>query len=881
MTLPVLATKLYSPPLRDDRVSRPRLLRLLQEGASRKLTMVSAPAGFGKTTLISDWIHQQDTPFVWYQLDEADSDPARFILHLKVGIRQHIPEFGMGLDGIFQGQMLPAAESVFTELINDITLAKQPLMIVLDDYHRVNSPYIDAGISFLLNNQPALLHLVIMTREDPDLPLASLRGQGTLTEIRASHLRFTADESRDFLKQTMHLSLSPSSIQQLDKRTEGWIAGLQLAGLSLAGRSNQMSLIDNFRGDDRYVVDYLVTEVLQQQDEAIQDFLLKTSILETLESGICNHLTGRDDSHAMLNKIDSANLFLIPLDNRRQTYRYHHLFAELLRHQLHIRFGEDKIIDLHQQASDWYHAQKNAIAAVHHAFQTADYQQVADLISHYRLTFLTTGEWHTMARLMSQLPRTEMVKRHDLMVARAWEMLSTAKMQDLVEYLEDLFPQLDDPHLISEASIIKGYIMLWRNQPQKAIEHSKHALETLHFSNDFLHSFALNNLGFGYRAANRLDEALDVFEEVERLFGNKQDIVHLRITVNAQANIHEMRGDLRRAQQVYEHALERYANSKFSARMLGLIYIGLGDIAYERNELALSEEYYHQAFAGWSHSELAKEVMHGHMQLAFVYEAQGKRERAQQAMQRAWDIARVIVDHSFNLYINAFQARLNLLQAQWTEVAAWANNLQLDTENPDINDFTEYSYLTLVRWWLKDNKPDTLQQCQFILQPMIELADETGRDALKAEALLLQALLAQTFGEKSLAVDYLIQSMLAGNQFRRLYLNEGEPLRSLLEAIDTRDDLPTSLVQHAHDLLEAMPEPQTPAPADSLIEALTDRELDVLQQLAAGKSNRQIADELYVSVGTVKTHARHIYEKLSVNNRTHAVARARELGLLG
>ena len=879
MTLPILATKLYSPPLREDRVSRPRLLEQLQAGISRKLTLVSAPAGFGKTTVISDWLHRQSTPFIWYQLDETDSDPVRFITHLLAGIRQHLPKFGIGIEGFFQGQVLPPTESLFTELINAFSLAQQPLILVFDDYHRIENPYLDKGIEFLLEHQPSGLHLVMITREDPNLSLARLRGRGMLTEIRASHLRFTSDEIDVFLKQTMHLSLDKASVKKLDTRTEGWIAGLQLAGLSLIGREDTSAVINNFRGDDRYVVDYLMTEVLHQQDPDTQDFLLKTSILETLSASICNHLTARKDSHLMLAKIDTANLFLVPLDNRRETYRYHHLFADLLRHQLKVQYGDEMLSQLHIQASDWYHEQGNALSAIHHVTQIQDYQRVADLLAHYRLMFLETGEWFLMGRLMRQLPHSIITSRPDLAMAQAWEMLSTTQMMKLEAYLQDIRPRLDDDNLASEAAILQGYIMLWRNQPQLAIEHSQQALANLGQANDFLQSFALNNLGFAYRAANQLTEALDVFQEVTRRYSDKQDIIHLRMTVNATANIYEMRGDLTQAKHVYQGALERYTARGHSQRMLGLLNLGLGEIYYEWNELTLAEQHCKQSFVGWSPSELAKEVMQGHIHLAFIYQAQGKSQEAYQEMQSALDMGKSLVDEAFHLYLNAYQARLNILQERWTDVSAWANHLPLEIKNPDINDFTQYAYLTVVRWWLKDNTSDTLQQIPFILQAMLELADETGRDALKAEALLLNAMLAQTLGNSSQAVDTLIQSLQVGNQYRRLYLNEGAAIHGLLKTISTRDDLPTALIQHVKILLADIPTTVNENPS-SLIEPLTEREQDVLDMLAGGHSNQQIAEALFVSVGTVKTHARHIYEKLSVNNRTHAVARARELGLL-
>lgn len=880
MTLRVLSTKLYPPPLRSDRVHRPQLNQQFQQSTARKLTLVSAPAGFGKTTAVSDWIQQQATPFIWYQIDKSDSDPTRFITHLLSGFRQHRANFGIGLESYFQGQMLPSMDPVFTELINEIADLPHPIILVLDDYHHLGSSYIDRGIKFLLDHPPEQLHLIIITREAPDLRLARLRGRGLLTEIGINQLRFTSTESSAFLEDTMRLSLDEPSIKRLEERTEGWVAGLQLASLSLVGRDNQSRFIEHFGGDDRYIVDYLMTEVLQQQSGAIQDFLLKTSILDVLSAPICNHLTGRTDSKSMLGMIDAANLFLVPLDNRRQTYRYHHLFADLLQQQLILRHGNDIIQQLHRQASDWYHQQENALSAITHALTIEDYPLVSDLLSHYRLMFLTSGEWFTLAQFLRQLPKEVLDSRHDLAVARAWEMLSTTQMSELIEYLDELMPRLQAPHLISEASIIKGYIMLWQDQPEAAIKHSQYTLKNLELSNDFLHSFALNNLGFAYRAANRFDEALEVFREVEQRFSDNHDIVHLRITVTARANIHTLRGNLSKAQQVYQNALNRYSGSHLSSRMLGLLYIGLGNIAYEWNDLNTAEGYFIKAFSGWSKSELAKEVMHGRMHLAFVYQAQGKPDLARKTLQSAWDIARVIVDDIFNLYINAYQARLDLLQERWTDVEAWADKLTLSIEDPIINDFTEYAYLTLVRWWLKDNRPKTLQQVQLILQPMIELADETGREALKAEALMLQARLAQTFGEEPLAIDYLIASLQAGKQFKRLYLNEGGGLRPLFQSIIDDKTLPTAVNQHAKILIALLPTLSSVATPTPLIEPLTERELDVLQELAIGHSNRQIAESLYVSIGTVKTHARHIYEKLSVNNRTQAVARARELGLL-
>jgi len=880
MTVSILTTKLYPPPLRADYVRRPRLNTYLASRSMRPLTLVSAPAGFGKTTAVRDWLEMDDVPLVWYQLDHSDSDPARFVTHLLAGIRQHAPEFGIGINDLFRGKMHPTATTVFTELINALADLSHELIVVLDDYHTLDSDYLDEGLRFLLEHQPHHLKLVIITREDPDLPLAKLRAQSAITEVRADQLRFTSDEIASFLGETMGLSLDHQVIRQLDERTEGWIAGLQLAGLSLVGRDDVDSAIRNLRGDNRYIMEYLISEVLDGLDPDLQTFLLKTSILEQLSPSICNALTGRDDSHRMLEQIDSANLFLVPMDNQRQTYRYHHLFAGLLRHQLDARYNQAPINDLHRTASDYHHQHGNRLSAIYHVLEIDDYERAADLLSEYRVRLLQTGEWFTMGRLVRQLPEEIIHQRVDLSVANAWEKLSTAQMNDLMDYLTSIDGRLEDPHLQTEVEILQGYVMLWQNRPRQAIKHSQQALDTLDRDNEFLYSFALNNLGFAYRADNQLEKALEIFQEVHRRFGDKYDIVHLRVTVNAIANIHQMWGDLRQARQVYEAVLEHYISSGFPRRMMGLLYIGLGILDYERNQLERSEKNFQQAFIGWSKSELAKEVMHGHLHLSFVYQAQGRPDKARREMQSATDLGKQISEQVFNLYINAYQARLDLMQGRYTAVEAWATHLPLDIETPVFNDFTEYSYLTLVRWWLKDNKADTLQQVQFILQPMLELADETGRLALKAEASLLHAILARTFGERGLAVDYLITSLTVGTQFMRLYINEGKAIRDLLEVIVAREDLPTALIQHAQDILSAIPQPHDTPQSQPLVEPLTDRELDVLRELSEGKSNREIAEDLYVSVGTVKTHARHIYEKLSVNNRTHAVARARELGII-
>src|SRR6266853_5438825 len=379
MPTPILATKLYRPRLRPNVVSRPRLLERLNEGLHRKLTLIAAPAGFGKTTLVSEWVEGIERPAAWLSLDEGENDPARFLTYLVAALQTIAATIGEGALGVLQSPQPPPSESILTALLNEITTLPDHFVLVLDDYHVIDAKPVDMALAFLVEHLPPQMHLVIATREDPQLPLARLRARGHLTELRATDLRFTASEAAGFLTQVMGLSLSTEDIAALEDRTEGWIAGLQLAALSMQGHPDVPGFIRAFAGDHRYIVDYLVEEVLQRQPEPVRSFLLQTAILDRLHGPLCDAVTGQEEGNARLEALERGNFFVVPLDDKRHWYRYHHLFAEVLSAHL-LAEQPDQVATLHRLASEWYEQHGLAADAIRHALAAADFARAADLV---------------------------------------------------------------------------------------------------------------------------------------------------------------------------------------------------------------------------------------------------------------------------------------------------------------------------------------------------------------------------------------------------------------------------------------------------------------------------------------------------------------------
>jgi LuxR family maltose regulon positive regulatory protein len=977
----LLATKLYIPPIRPELVSRPRLIERLNAGLltrgdlsrtpdafSRSLTLVSAPAGFGKTTLVSEWVHAigGDSPPIaavggvsppiavaWLSLDEDDNDPARFLAYLTAALRtiEPRPEYatqqesvgliGKGVLGALQSPQPPPAEAVLISLINDIAAIPSSIILVLDDHHTIESSPVEASTSvddalaFLLERLPVNMHLVIATREDPHLPLARLRAQGQLTELRATDLRFSSSETAEFLNQAMGLDLSADDIAALERRTEGWIAGLQLAALALQGpfstqgHEDANSLIQSFTGSHRYVLDYLVEEVLEQQSASVQTFLLQTAILDRLTGSLCDALLtegagseapGR--SQEILEYLEQSNLFLVPLDSRRQWYRYHHLFGELLRQRL-LRTLPGRITELHRRASAWYEAEGHIREAVQHALAEADaapgaWSTAVSLIERHAFPMLYRSEVKIVLEWFQALP-DHLTRAHPtLCVTHAWAM-AVAEPEDhrdeverrLVQAEQGLADLGEDPErqawVTGHVASVRAYLLLSIAQragdPQALIALSRRAQELLPDSEIGARSVHALNIGYAYLTvgeAAAADAAFDEAVRTGRAGGNHYVVVY---AIYNQALIARHRGQLRQAMRILQQGISTFgALFEQPAQVLpaiGCLDVGLGCVLLQQGQWAEAEHALRRGLdlLRWTGNyEVSGE---GYAALVRLRHVQGDADGALETlaqMEQVWPAAA--------FYADALQVRLQLHHlAEGKDVPAaalrWAQAHLPDldeTDVPGINPWGQAQHVVHLTWArvqiararleAADRKGPILQPVLAYLQRRLDEAEARELAGRAIELAVLQALALEAGGDATRAMNALERALTLAEPegFISIFVDGGPPMARLLYEAATRGIAP----EYARRLLAAfpMPEPEqagpsdTQVPASDLIEPLSDRELEVLQLIAEGLTNPEIASRLFLSLHTIKAHARNIYGKLGVNSRTQAVMQAQRLGLL-
>ncbi len=598
MSTPILATKLYIPPPRAKIVLRPRLIEQLNEGLHRKLTLISAAAGFGKTTLVSEWVASCGQPVAWLSLDEGDNDPTCFLTYLVAALQTIVADFGAGVLGALQSPQPPPIELILTALINEITtipdnpstlplVAGQRFIFVLDDYHTIDSKPVDEAITFLLEHLPPQMHLVIATREDPPLPLARLRVRNQLTELRAADLRFTPAEAADFLNQVMGLNLREADITALEARTEGWIAGLQLAALSMQGREDIASFIQAFTGSHRFVLDYLVEEVLQRQSEQIRSFLLQTAILDRFCAPLCNAVIEREDGREMLDTLDHSNLFLIPLDDQRQWYRYHHLFEEVLQSYLR-REQSDRVSMLHRRASVWFEQNDLPAEAIRHALAAKDFERAAELIERVWLAMDLSYQSATWLGWVKALP-DELVRAHPVVsVGYAWALLgvgemeaSEARLRDAERWLEPadnmqaefncrrLFQREPQMVIVDEAEFrslpasiaaARAYRALALGDISGTKMYARQTLALVPENNSIHHTQAIALLGMAEYASGDLQAAEQELLKFQALMWQTNDVANAIGITFILANIKLVQGRLREAVSAYWQSLHFVAS---------------------------------------------------------------------------------------------------------------------------------------------------------------------------------------------------------------------------------------------------------------------------------------------------------------------------------
>ncbi len=904
MSVPILATKLYIPPLPPRVVTRPRLVKQLTEGLSirHKLTLISAPAGFGKSTLVSEWIASCERPAAWLSLDENDNDPARFLVYFIGALQTISPNLGAEILNILQAPQLSPIDSVLTALLNEIATIPNGFILVLDDYHLVDTKSADEALTFLIDHLPPQMHLVITTREDPSLPVPRLRARNQLTELRAADLRFTASEAAEFLNQVMGLSLSTEDVAVLESRTEGWIAGLQLAALSMKGQEDVHGFIQAFAGDHRYIVDYLIEEVLQRQPEPIRNFLLQTSILDRLNGSLCDAVTFQQGSKSKLEQLQRGNLFLIPLDDKRGWYRYHHLFADVLRMHL-ITEQPDQVPVLHRRASEWYEQNGSVNDAIHYAVAAKDFERAADLMERGIPVMRSSRQETTLLGWLQALPETLIRYRPVLCAAHAWTLLAGGKLENVEARLRDAEQWLDASANSSEMVVVNyeefaqlpGVISLYRAVLSQArgdvagtVKFARQALDLFSEKNHLGRGAAAALLGLASWASGDLDAAQRSYEDgiasLQRA-GHISDAIGSAISL---ADIRITQGCLREAMSIYEQGLQlATAQGGLMLRGVADMYVGISELYRERNDLDTAEQYLLKSSELGEFAGLPQNPYRWRVATARIREAQGDVDTALDLLHEAE--RRYVSDFSPNVHsIASLQTRVLIRQGRLSETLGWVQEQKLSSEDP-IGYLREFEHITLARLLLARYKADHadyfLLEAMGLLERLLKAAEDGGRQGSVIEILILQALAHQMQENVPAALASLERALTLAKPegYVRIFLDEGPDMAALLREAVTRHIMPN----YSGRLLESLKQEQPKGRDDAshpvsqpLVEPLSQREFEILRLFKTELSGPEIAQELVIALSTVRTHTKSIYNKLYVSSRRAAVKRATELGLI-
>jgi LuxR family transcriptional regulator, maltose regulon positive regulatory protein len=848
MVTPILATKLYIPPPPAKVVVRPRLVERLNEELHRKLTLISAPAGFGKTTLVSEWVasRKQREPLIrvaWLSLDEGDNDPTRFLTYLVTALQTIAPDSGTGLLSVLQSPNTPhpPTEAVLTTLLNEIIAISEHFVLVLDDYHLIDAKPIDDALTFLLEHLPPQMHLIITTREDPQLPMARLRARGQLCELRASDLRFTPSEAAEFLNQVMALNLTAEDVALLEDRTEGWITGLQLAALSVQGRADVTGFIKSFAGDNRYIVDYLIEEVLERQPESVRRFLLQTSILERLNGHLCDAVTGQQEGsgQARLEALERGNFFVVPLDDRRQWYRYHHLFAEVLHaHLLAETAGQpDQVSTLHRLASKWYGQHGSVADAIRHALAARDFERAADLVELAMPAMLSSRQDAMVLSWLRALPDQMVQMRPVLSADYAHVLLANGELDAVEARLRDAERWIDTPDIPADMGArpgsqglaagmivadeeafrrLPGTIALARagytfalGDVAGIIKYALRVLDLVPVDDHFSRGAAAAFLGLASWLSGDLEAAhrsyADGMSQLQ-MAGRTSDAINGAIAL---ADIRVAQGHLHEAMRTYERGLqlvtagfpaarvpaakrqgarEQTANGEYALRGAADMYVGMSELLRERNELDAATQHLLKSKQLGELIGLPQNRYRWHVAMARIREAQGD-----------LDSAVDLLGEAERLYMNglapnvrpiaALRARVWVAQGRLGEALDWTRERRLSVED-DLSYLREFEHITLARLLVARYKSDhgdradgSLREVMGLLGRLLHAAEEGERTGSVIEILVLQALAHEAQGDISAALGALQQALTLAEPegYVRLFVDEGMAMAILLE----------------------------------------------------------------------------------------------------
>lgn len=909
----LLATKFLPPRLNRSRlVTRERLIRHLESNDAARLVLVSAPAGFGKTSLVFEWTAERGLPCAWLALDNQDNDLNMFWRYATGSLQRSniLPESVVG--DLLSTLQAPPIIEILQQLVNILVgaelPAKQKALLILDDYHVINNPEIHESLNYFIEYLPPVLSVVIITRSDPPLNLPRLRAHGDMLEVRAADLRFTQEEAERLLNQVLKLELQPEQMQVLATRTEGWVAGLQLAAISLKEAPDRRRFFQEFAGDDRYVADYLLEEVLQQRSDTMQQFLLSTSILERFCSALCDAVTGWQDGQQMLQALEAENLFLVPLDNRREWYRYHRLFADLLQERLLEQFDVGQIDQLYTRAGDWFASHGYPNEAIELAQKSGQISRVLDLLIRYGAAFFENSQLMLLNKIIDSLPQTVLADQPKILMMSAWSLLATgrwdeveARLQAIEQYLgakaDLLFASENEFSANLDQATLSGLIEVGAIRTNLAIN-TFNLDQIFHWGTlvlpyltdegqafiynppHHLRSPVLFMLGLAYKFSGQTNRAAEYFqaaiEQAKAVFNGHI----LALATGHLVEVRILQGQLAAAWQLAASGSGRDAQVSPYA---GNLDVHLGQLAYEYDNLEQAQQLFLKGIEQvrvWRHHD---GMIGGYTGLAAIHMANGDPDQAYRTIEELESILFETGGEHLRPAVSSYKTMLDLKRGHLQAVAQWVSSTQINLVNP-VPYLLEQDYLLYTRWLIaREHWEEALEKLALLkisveqggrtsrliqILLLIAQANEGGRRPAEAEAALLQAL-----------------TIAQPENFVRTFLDEGLPVARLMRRVQDHSEAGTK----AHQLLAKFVHQGTSEQASlsgekpdqgGLIEPLSDRELEVLHLLEQGLTNKEIARQLMIATTTVKSHTRSIYGKLGVNNRTQAISKARGLGIL-
>jgi LuxR family maltose regulon positive regulatory protein len=899
LTTPLLSTKLSFPLIGLKLVHRERLFRVLDGGLEPtvSLILVCGPAGYGKTTLVSEWLQASQVilpdQFAWLTLERSDDDLTLFLTYFITALQRLRAGFGERVLQMLRTHKPPPVPVLATLLLNELNELPGRIFLVLDDYHLLSAEPIQAFVAFLVDHQPNQLCLVLLTRTDPLLPLARLRVRRQLVELRQESLCFLPGEVEEFANRLMDLDLSPEQLAFLAKRTEGWISGLQLAAISMRKAQDRATFFENFSGADRFIADYLTDDVLSGLSEPQRAFLLQTSILERLSVPLCEVVTGHSGAQAMLDQLVDANLFTVPLDNQRAWYRYHVLFADLLRKRL--QEGPSELVcALHVRASRWLEENDSIDLAVEHALAGNDFERAARLVEEVAEGLLMRGQAVTLLRWLEAIPRQTILNQPVLGTLKGFSLILCGRPPEAVPGLhqELITAGSLDMHKGEDATL-QALLSVLQGRSADAVRFGEEALRCLPGERAFFRSLAADSLGMAYTLAGDIEAATHAFEQVVDISTQSGNIMMALIALTNLAGLRYVRGQMRLAIQTCQQVVELADRSiGRQTPMLGKTMLNLGEMLREQGDLEASERYLHEAARMMEFfSEIGLPL--ALLALARIQVSKRNWPAAQayidQARKRAQASRSTLMDDRL---VEVMQVRTWLARGELEPAQEWARRLNLLDRSPaevfddaarnaSLNELVQAEYLALVRLILAQQQPKRALEMLAFLQNLVEKRSFQRRII---EILVLKALALHQKGDFDQALEEIGKALTLAEPegYQRTFVDEGNPMASLLYQAVTRGISPKYAGRLLAVLMQENPEspPGGKIPVGEQVESLSGRELEVLGLIAEGLSNGEIAVRLYITLSTVKGHTTNIFGKLGVRNRTQAVARARSLGLL-